>query len=535
MAYSVPRAEVVDVGEAGAEGRGSRLRRAAPLLLAAAAAAALLARHGRFMHDDAFIVLRYADHLIRGLGPGWNAGERVEGFTSAPWLLQVAAAGLAGAPLRFAAQGLGLAWLGAWMAALALAAPRPGAWAALLPATSLPAIAWSVAGLETASFSALLAIAVLAHLRRTEGSATMAPLAMACALLAVTRPEGVLLAAAPVLERAWARDRRASVDCAAAVLGSMALLALGRWTVYGSILPNSALAKTRPDGLAASFIVEYLRDNLAHVVVAAAALAFLLVDALARRRCAAGPARLAWIAAAAAYAVGLAAVGGDHMPHARVLVPLLAVVSALFAHGLARGKAYPVALAILVAAQLVTAALTPPVPEDGASHTGAYVGTFLQQVLPAGSLVAVNSAGATPYYAPDLRFVDMLGLNDAHIARAPAPPVVLPMQRLPGHRRGDGGYVLSRRPDAIVLGPAHGDTAPWFYSDLGIVSHPGFSRDYAPVVADLRFEALRGVAVRELPPWRGIPGEEGTTLTFFVRRGTAAEEAVRGAAGGRRR
>jgi len=41
--------------------------------------------------DDAFIFFRYADNLLAGLGPVFNAGERVEGFTSPLWLLLLAA------------------------------------------------------------------------------------------------------------------------------------------------------------------------------------------------------------------------------------------------------------------------------------------------------------------------------------------------------------------------------------------------------------------------------------------------------------
>jgi hypothetical protein len=46
--------------------------------------------------DDAYIVFRYADNLLAGLGPVFNAGERVEGFTSPLWLLLLAGAKAAG-------------------------------------------------------------------------------------------------------------------------------------------------------------------------------------------------------------------------------------------------------------------------------------------------------------------------------------------------------------------------------------------------------------------------------------------------------
>ena len=36
----------------------------------------------RWVCDDAFISIRYADNLVSGLGLVYNAGERVEGYTN---------------------------------------------------------------------------------------------------------------------------------------------------------------------------------------------------------------------------------------------------------------------------------------------------------------------------------------------------------------------------------------------------------------------------------------------------------------------
>ena len=56
--------------------------------------------------------------------------------------------------------------------------------------------------------------------------------------------------------------------------------------------------------------------------------------------------------------------------------------------------------------------------------------------------------GAMPYYAgPDIRFIEMLGLNDAYIARH---GIRVP-DGLPGHSRYDNQYVLAMRPDLIII------------------------------------------------------------------------------------
>jgi arabinofuranosyltransferase len=78
----------------------------------------------------------------------------------------------------------------------------------------------------------------------------------------------------------------------------------------------------------------------------------------------------------------------------------------------------------------------------------------------------------------------MLGLNDAHIARRRINNIELPLQRLPGHSKGNGAYVLSRQPDFIIPGPAAGcllSKKPWFLSDLELTRDPRFRREYLPV------------------------------------------------------
>ena len=103
------------------------------------------------------------------------------------------------------------------------------------------------------------------------------------------------------------------------------------------------------------------------------------------------------------------------------------------------------------------------------------------------SLVALNTAGSTPYFAGQHRYIDMLGLNDPHIAKRHIEEIQLPWQRVPGHWKGDGDYVLSRQPDFIIVGPAEGTVAsnPWFLSDLEMANDPRFAQDYALFRAQL--------------------------------------------------
>src|SRR5262249_32293739 len=76
----------------------------------------------RFYHDDPYIGLRYARHLVSGYGPVWNIGERVEGYTNGLFTLLEGALGVAGLDLVNASRWINLsAFLGlvlfAWLRA----------------------------------------------------------------------------------------------------------------------------------------------------------------------------------------------------------------------------------------------------------------------------------------------------------------------------------------------------------------------------------------------------------------------------------
>jgi arabinofuranosyltransferase len=72
-----------------------------------------------------------------------------------------------------------------------------------------------------------------------------------------------------------------------------------------------------------------------------------------------------------------------------------------------------------------------------------HAGRHLAQKRYAGRLLAVDAAGKVPFYS-GLRTVDMLGLNDVHLAHLPARFFEA------GHNKYDPDYVLSRRPDLIA-------------------------------------------------------------------------------------
>jgi hypothetical protein len=75
----------------------------------------------------------------------------------------------------------------------------------------------------------------------------------------------------------------------------------------------------------------------------------------------------------------------------------------------------------------------------------------------------------------------MLGLNDRHIAKRQMPDTGSLWQKKAGHSKGDGNYVLQRKPDYIIMNGAAGGAdhnEPVFASDIELDRLEEFKRCY---------------------------------------------------------
>jgi hypothetical protein len=104
--------------------------------------------------------------------------------------------------------------------------------------------------------------------------------------------------------------------------------------------------------------------------------------------------------------------------------------------------------------------------------TAVRIGEWMRDNFPKGAVLATNTAGSIPYYSR-LPVIDMMGLNDQTIARRRELP-----EGWKGIEKGDGRYVLSRRPDYIQLGSFLGSPAPLFLSDIELFESEEFHRRY---------------------------------------------------------
>ena len=172
------------------------------------------------------------------------------------------------------------------------------------------------------------------------------------------------------------------------------------------------------------------------------------------------------------YIVYVWAVGGDYEPTGRFHAPVLVLFYLLFQESLRNlalwaGERLPrlripavvVALAAAVfvwqqsGTRIVAVLHTRGWPQARRAHNEQLkaVGEWLHANTTPNTVIAVSSIGALPYYA-DRPILDMMGLTDTHIGRRKVATMGLGPS---GHEKGDGAYVLSRRPDIILFDKGH--------------------------------------------------------------------------------
>ncbi|MBW2528661.1 MAG: hypothetical protein JRI23_31090 [Deltaproteobacteria bacterium] len=470
-----------------------------------AGAGGVLAAHAAyyfpFLSDDALISLRYARRFAGGLGLTWTDGERVEGYTDLGWVLIHAASAAVGFDPIASVRAVGLA--GALAAILAVSVD-PGSLqlsakrlltGGLVLALTTPLAVWAIGGLEHGFMAGLLAVGLLYFHRLLERerppSREVWGTGLLFALLAVMRADGILLFALAALGAllagglrlaTWGLLARMAV-LPAAFVGGQLLFRLG---YYGELVPNTALVKV-------SLTTSRIRFGLDHVLCGAAALNVLWIGVLVSLGACIRRAPRHRYVVPLTVTIGwwgyVAFVGGDIFPGWRQLllgiVPLALLVADGASHLKLRRRRARLAAAVLVAVLL---GVYPTVQtwesenvrakEERWEWDGYGLALLLKQAFGAQQpLVAVDAAGAVPYWS-ELPALDMLGLNDKHIAthrpkhfgRGPV-----------GHELGDGAYLWQRRPDLLIFNNASGADKPVFLGGRQLLARRDFGSQYQRV------------------------------------------------------
>jgi arabinofuranosyltransferase len=505
--------------------------RDASVLVALMAGSLAHALHFRHLADDSYISFRYAANLAEGNGLVFNPGEFVMGYSNLLWVLLLSGSEWSGisSPVAAPIWGTLCGWGVLVLVYLELRSRYEGmlpalAGAGLLAVNGTFAL-WLVGGLEGPLFALLLLAAVLValHVDAETTRARFAGLGALLGLAALTRPEGIFYAVPVALVLVARRPDRARLRGVALSLGIALLLyaASVLWVVdyYGDPLPNPFYTKYHP--LSFEIVVRgldiarwFLRAYWGVPVVV------LAVWAAATRGRLDSPGWLPLLMVAA-FVVFFLRVGGDGQAYYRMWFWVLPMLGLLLGEGLGILLAsrerilqlWSVGLVAMIATACLQHSLYGPEikrvrNDEREGRDMILLASELARQHP-GSTVAANNIGMLAYYSR-LTILDMLGLTDRHIAKAPDKAL-----GFPAHESHDGAYVLDRRPDIILYGIARAYPQPEtrerllevaYPSDADLREDPRFQRDY--VFEQLRLPDGRFVGIFRRSEASGAEGGE---------------------------
>lgn len=473
-----------------------------------------IAWRNRFIQDDAYIVLRYAEHLARGQGLVWNVGERVEGYSSflhtvlmaTPYLLNVEPVPVAHA--------LGLAcFVGSLLATFATArwtfgSRRPGFLALALLGTNYTFSTFATGGLETSLHVFLICVGMWLVARGQAigwPSRQLLLLSVVTGSLMLTRPDSAVPCALLIGVALWRLRSTSSLRWrSVAALTAPAVAMVGVWLAwkvqyYGDLLPNTYYVKVAsPTSFYDGARYLYL-FSLSYGLFPLALLAVPLAPRLRRDPRDALSVSIGLVILWCAY---ILRIGGDFMEF-RFLVPILPSLMLLIVWTILTIQASPAVRAALVALVLLGSVhhalmfdLWPrgQGPESRRELEGHLIapeqnwvgiGKALAHGVGADRsvMIAVSPAGAIPYYSR-LPAIDMLGLTDRWVARHGDG-----IGTRPGHQRVAPYHYLARRGAHLLIG------------------HPVLRHASLPLAA-YPFEYFRGLI---------LPGADPQTLPVTTR------------------
>jgi hypothetical protein len=175
--------------------------------------------------------------------------------------------------------------------------------------------------------------------------------------------------------------------------------------------------------------------------------------------------------------------GGDNMVGGRFILPVLPLGFCLIIKVISQVQMKPtwamMSATILGIVLIYGYLANPGLLAQAESWRNAFpirknAGIYLRNHFPENVVVALNQAGIIPYYS-QLPIIDMLGLNNVHIAHNGKRNYNLWY----AHQAGDGDYVLSQKPDIIIFSGDTLSSEPGnFISDQEIWSSDQFWKEY---------------------------------------------------------
>jgi arabinofuranosyltransferase len=459
--------------------------------------------------DDAYITLRFSHNLMLGMGPVFNPGEHVEGYSNFLWMVILAAIDFLRIPIDFAMKLLSLVF---GLLTLHLIGKVTRAWfkrddlaivAQLLFGSSAFVALWSVDGLETMFYTALLTCLIWLL---TATSVNSIIIGLLVGAIALTRPEGAMFSVVAIAWLAITRGYKSGITALIPFALIAGLYELFRFSYFGHFLSNTATAKLNPSEATILSGLQYLwnfnRDS-GYLILPAALVG---VIALKKNK----PLMLAFIFISF-QTIFLMVSGGDFMYGYRFIVPIvpsliLMIAGAFSILSVANKKnwvAYAAAT-VLIAMQLIYQYGALPEKHIGIDNltfrNGANfkIASFLEKNTTVTDTVLLSEAGIIPYKI-HANIIDFLGLVSAN------EEVFI---------RGDTlnlSYLFEHQPKFVVLSYTenNGQKLPRMSEDAQIASYPYFSSHYHPIMV---FEIFKHESFLSTIYYKYTPG---SSLIYF--------------------
>jgi len=489
-----------------------------------------------YTNDDSYISLRYAKNCADGNGLVYNPGDRVEGYSNFLWVLLEALLFKSGMD---AESGIKLAGFILAVFTVCLLWLRPAGKTAYIFVGTLLVFQssfwlWSWAGLETPLFTFLMLAAVLRFRDELSQSKKFPLSAIAFFFLSITRPEGILFVLVSgifIVFKYGFRNiiTRGPIFWYLISFGGYLIYWVLRYQYYGYPFPNSFYVKTGggiPQYIQGLHYLNFFFWSEGYYPLIIISLVIYLI----RIRSAALqfhyiPALLAMQFVFIVYA------GGDQFPFFRFMVPVSPILYVFYIEQILvtdiehvsihknsfRSKFHlkGIVLQVLVMTFAFIWWLTMTVDQKNywikrgfnlvqyqeTIRTEILIPTaeYLKAKTTGKEVIAVGWAGTIPYYS-GLKTIDMLGINDTHIAHRELPWD----ERFFGHVKHDVPYVLSLKPDYVIMSFPRsvlfkGDPV-YLLSDRLMMDSDSFQKNYRLLIPsitgkeDLEFAVFQRVA-----------------------------------------
>jgi len=463
--------------------------------------------------DDAFISFRYAKNLAEGFGLVFNPSDTpVEGYTNFLWIIILSLGHKLGFNIVTLSQVLGYLFaIGTILIILFVKwtkkiTPPIQIASALILSSSGAFTVWGASGMETSLFIFLFTLCLLLFVRILERNLSkrrpksLIRLSFLIALLALTRPEGYLVFIVFGLLvftfKVLNKRNIATKELVCYLLPFLIVVAaqiVFRLVYYNDVLPNTFYNKV---GSGSDQYLRGLRYTKDFIVASLPLVFFSAITLLlsSKKRWEDNPILFASFAVLVPYSAYVIFVGGDVMPAYRFYSPLVPILAILAVSGIHKSAmkinsrlhiskqleistfSFIVALALAfnIWQWKYEAEINKHLKGDMVAQEGKETGLWLKENFDADTVVATNTAGTIPFYS-GFRTIDMLGLNDKHIAKRDMPDIG---KGFPGHEKTDGDYILKQNPDIIIFGSSLGSEMPIFISDKELQQKKEFQEKY---------------------------------------------------------